>query len=212
LRDEATRQGTAAFEQLKQGAHSVTSEAKDRLSEYATGQKEFVSQNLQEFAQAIRRASDELSDRDQTMASQLVRKAAGGLESLSQSIGGSSLDEIVKSVRGFGRSNPTAFFGGAMLVGFALGRFATASASSPDHDGEGNETWDESSFMAGEFQDGGEDSPSGDASGGAHSELSVGKAPGLVGATDESSGSAPFGSASSTSEGGLDLDPRGERP
>ena len=140
VRDEVRESGAAAFESLKEGAASLGSEAKDRLSQYAAGQKEFVSENLGQFAQAVRRASDELSERDQTMASQLVRQAAGGLESLSRSISGSSFEDILGSVRGFGRSNPAAFMGGAVLVGFALGRFATASASRADDQANDRET------------------------------------------------------------------------
>lgn len=117
-----------AMGSLKEGARSLGDQAKERASRYVEGGKTTVTEHLDTFAQAIRAASDELRDKDQTMAAQLVRQAAGGLESLSRSIGGTSLQDMVTSVRSFGRSNPTAFIGVSVLAGLALGRFVRASS------------------------------------------------------------------------------------
>jgi hypothetical protein len=141
-RSEAGREGSAALNSLKQGARSLGDEAKDRAAGYVEEGREAVTEHLDAFAQAIRRASDELSEKDQTMAAQLVRQAAGGLESLSRSIGGASMGEMINSVRSIGRRNPTAFIGGAVLAGLALGRFARAS-SRHDDDWRGSD-WDSS--------------------------------------------------------------------
>ena len=127
LKDEAARQGAAAYDSLKQGARSLGDEARERAAHYAAEQKEAVSSHLEDFAHAIRRASDDLSQRDQTMAAQFVRQAAGGLESLSRSVSGASFEDMIDSVRQFGRNNPAAFIGGAVLAGLALGRFVRAS-------------------------------------------------------------------------------------
>ena len=75
----------------------------------------------------MKRAGEDLSERDHTMAAQVVRQAANGLESLSRSVNGATFEDMVDSVRNFGRSNPAAFIGGAVLAGLALGRFARAS-------------------------------------------------------------------------------------
>jgi hypothetical protein len=140
LRDEAARHGAAAYKEVKARARSIGGAAQEQASRYATTQKELVSEHLDEFAQAIRRAGDELSQRDSTLAAQLVRQAAGGLESMSRSVSGANLSDIVGSVRAFGRANPAAFIGGAVLAGFALGRFARASARHDD------ETWEAGSW------------------------------------------------------------------
>jgi hypothetical protein len=149
LKDEAARQGAAAYDSLKEGARSLSAEARDRASRYADSQKEAVSGSLENFARAIRRASEELSDRDQTMASQLVRQAAGGLENMSRSIGGASLEDMIDSVRRFGRQHPVAFIGGAVLAGLALGRFARASGRyeyEGDYDASGEWHGEEDEF------------------------------------------------------------------
>lgn len=132
LKDEAARQGAAAYDSLKQGARSLGGEARERATRYAAEQKDAVSSHLDDFAHAIRQASDDLNQRDQTMAAQFVRQAAGGLESLSRSVSGASFEDMIDSVRRFGRNNPAAFIGGAVLAGLALGRFARASGHRDD--------------------------------------------------------------------------------
>jgi len=56
-----------------------------------------------------------------------VRQAADGLESLSRNLADKEPGDLLNAVRDFGRKNPAAFIGGAVLVGLALGRFARAS-------------------------------------------------------------------------------------
>jgi len=139
-KEEAGRQGAAAVGMLKDGARTLGDEAMDRASRLADEGKEAVTSHLDVFAQAIKRASDELNQNDQTVASQIVRQAAGGLESLSRSINGTSLHDMVDSVRSFARNNPAAFFGGAVLTGLALGRFMRAS-SPPSGSGWDDYDW-----------------------------------------------------------------------
>jgi len=124
---EAKRTGAAAYEQMKEGARSLGDEAKQRAARLAEEQKAAVSEHLEAFASAVKRAGDDLSERDHTMAAQVVRQAANGLESFSRSVKGTSFEDVVDSVRNFGRSNPAAFIGGAVLAGLALGRLARAS-------------------------------------------------------------------------------------
>jgi len=127
-REEAARQGSSALNSLKEGARSLGEEAQERVSGYAETGKQAVTENLEAFAQAVRKASDELSERDQTMAAQFVRQGATTLERITRSIQGTSLEDMIRQVRTFARDNPTAFIGGAMLAGFAVARFARASS------------------------------------------------------------------------------------
>jgi hypothetical protein len=43
-----------------------------------------------------------------------------------------SIDDLVRSLNNFARNQPAAFFGGAVLAGFALSRFLKSSAESSD--------------------------------------------------------------------------------
>ena len=128
---EAKRKGAAAYEQIKEGARSLGDEARERASRLAEDQKVAVGEHLEAFASAVKRAGEDLSEHDHTMAAQVVRQAANGLESLSRSVSGASFEDVVESVRNFGRSNPVAFIGGAVLADLALGRFARAFGHRP---------------------------------------------------------------------------------
>ncbi len=112
---------------LKAEAQSFASVAQDRVRAETMKGAQVGARTLGDFANAVRRAGDELADADQSPASRLVRQAADGLESLSRNLADKEPGDILNSVRDFGRRNPAAFIGGAVLVGLALGRFARAA-------------------------------------------------------------------------------------
>jgi hypothetical protein len=112
---------------LKAEAQSFASAAQDRVRAEAQKGTQAGAKTLGDFANAVRRAGDELSQSDQSPASRLVQQAAEGLESLSRNLADKDPGDLLNSVRDFGRRNPAAFIGGAVLVGLALGRFARAS-------------------------------------------------------------------------------------
>ncbi len=112
---------------LKAEAQSFASAAQDRVRAEAQKGAQVGARTLGDFANAVRRAGDELAEADQSPASRLVRQAADGLESLSRNLADKEPGDILNSVRDFGRRNPAAFIGGAVLVGLALGRFARAA-------------------------------------------------------------------------------------
>jgi ElaB/YqjD/DUF883 family membrane-anchored ribosome-binding protein len=132
---EVRESAEATYEHAKEGVRAVGDQARANASAYAEAQMRNVSESLDQFAKAIERAGDELRQRDQSMAGQLVREAAASLSDLSRSIGGSSTSEVVDSIRDFGRRNPAAFIGGAVLCGLALGRFTRSAppGASPAH-------------------------------------------------------------------------------
>jgi hypothetical protein len=125
--DEARHRLESAADKVKGDAAAAGEDAMKRAESEAERQKEMGAGHLDVFAEAVRKAADELGERDESAAAQFVREAAGGLESLSGSLREKSVGDLVDSVSRFGRSNPTAFLGGALLAGVALGRFAQAS-------------------------------------------------------------------------------------
>lgn len=112
---------------LKAEAQSFAHAAQDRVKAEAQRGTQAATKTLGDFANAVRRAGDELEQHDHSPASRLVRQAADGLESLSRNLADKEPGDLVNAVRDFGRRNPAAFIGGAVLVGLALGRFARAS-------------------------------------------------------------------------------------
>jgi hypothetical protein len=117
----------SAAQTIKQETASFAGEAKDRAAEKLEQHKQTASQTLGDFANAVRKAGDELSQGDQSMAGRVVRQAADGLESFARSVADKRPEELIDAVRDFGRRNPTAFIAGSVLVGVALGRFLKSS-------------------------------------------------------------------------------------
>lgn len=121
---------TDAARTVKDEAASFAGDAREKATAKIEAQKETASRTLGDFANAIRRAGDELDQSDQSMATQLVRQAADGLEGFARSVSDKRPEELLDAVRDFGRRNPTAFIAGSVLAGIALGRFLKSSAPS----------------------------------------------------------------------------------
>lgn len=112
---------------LKHEARSFANAAQDRIRTEAHRGTRAAGRTLGDFANAVRRAGDDLGQSDHSPASRLVMKAADGLETFSRSLADKDPGDLLNAVRDFGRRNPMAFIGGAVLVGLAVGRFARAS-------------------------------------------------------------------------------------
>lgn len=119
-----------AGQALKGEAQSFAEDARGQASERAETAKTQVGSTIHTFADAIRKAGDDLGDHDQTFAARLVREAADGLEGFSRALSEKRPEEMLDTVRDFGRRNPAAFVAGSVLVGLAVGRFFRASERS----------------------------------------------------------------------------------
>lgn len=121
-----------AGQALKQEAQSFATVAQDKARTEAQRRTETATRTLGDFANAIRRAGDELAERDQSPAARMIGQAADGLENLSRNLAGKQPEELLDAVRDFGRRHPAAFIGGAVLAGIALGRFVRATEEAQD--------------------------------------------------------------------------------
>lgn len=140
LQQGVERETAAAKEKLKEGkaeiaqaASSAAQSVKESAYKGAETGKQYAADGLGDFTAAIRKASDELGNRDQSLGSNLAREAASGLEQLSGALKGKTVQDLTRSVAGFARQQPGAFLLGAALAGVALGRFAKASNSGHSH-------------------------------------------------------------------------------
>lgn len=124
-----------ATEALKTEAQTFAQTAQERLRGEAQKRAETATKTLGDFASAIRRAGDELSQADQSPAARLVGQAADGLERLSLSLADKQPEDLLDAVRDFGRRHPMAFIAGGVLVGVALGRFVRASETDGQYGG-----------------------------------------------------------------------------
>jgi hypothetical protein len=122
-----------AGQSLGHDAAQLASTAKAKAVDSLTETKQTATETITAFADAIRKAGDDLAEHDQTTVGRIVRQAADGLASASRTVSEKSPEDLLRTVRNFGRTNPVAFVAGAVLLGVALGRFARSSAHHSDH-------------------------------------------------------------------------------
>ena len=121
-------QASQAYDSAMEGARSLADQARERVRGYADDGKRRIADQLDEFVQVVRHAGETMQAGEQAVpAAQYVTQAADRLEDLSRTLRDSSTDELLRRVQRFGNRNRTAIFGGALIVGIALGRFAIAS-------------------------------------------------------------------------------------
>jgi len=125
VRDARAAAGDAANE-LTAGARSAIAEARDVAAGKSAEMKDVAAGEIARTAKGLEAAAAELEG--SPLQQDLLHEAAEGLKQISQSIQGKSIGTIVEDLSDFGRRNPLAYLGGAALAGFALARFARASA------------------------------------------------------------------------------------
>lgn len=125
--EEAKRAGAQAAETVADQASQAAQATAEKAEELADRGKNAGADRIEGFAHAARKAADDL-DRDSPYAASYVREAADRIESMSSSVRGSSMGDILDTVENFARTQPMAFFGGSVLAGFALARFVKSSS------------------------------------------------------------------------------------
>lgn len=134
--DEARQAAGEKWQEAKQDAQQTARRAAEEARRHAEDEvergKAAGAGQMHQWASAIDRAADELGS--DTMQGQFLRQASEGIDDVARSFEGRSAGEMIEAVATFGRRNPLAFVGTAMIAGFALSRFATASRPGPDRD------------------------------------------------------------------------------
>jgi gas vesicle protein len=122
LAKTATETVKTQAENLTQSAKDVAADAGEKLRTTLQDQKAAGADYVGNVANIIRRTAYEF-DTDIPQAGHYIRKAAAQLENVSEAMRNRNMSEIVGNVQQFARKQPTAFFGAAVLVGFAAIRF-----------------------------------------------------------------------------------------
>lgn len=118
-KEQVTKLGTAA-EELASGAASQLQGAVHQ--QRATGAN-FIGS----IAAATERAAGEF-DTAMPQAAHYIRQASEQIQSVADVVRERDMRELVGEVENFARRQPTLFFGGAMILGFAALRFLKSSA------------------------------------------------------------------------------------
>ncbi len=120
-------QASQAATQAKGAALSIADQARSRLTEIVDQQKAMGADKISGVAKAAQNAASDLDESNPQMA-KLVRTAAENVDRIADDLRSSDLGDVVSTLAAFGRQQPVAFFGGAVLAGFLLARFFKSDA------------------------------------------------------------------------------------
>lgn len=127
----ASGSGGARSESATSKSHDAAMHMKDAVLERAERARE---EAREQAAQRIRRVATQLKNVGETLgpddrvASDIADRAGRSVERLATYVSSTDLRGVARDAEDFARRQPVVFFGGAFLVGFALGRFARSSS------------------------------------------------------------------------------------
>jgi hypothetical protein len=114
------------------GASALTNQqlrkARDRFGEQITSQRERVTGRARTLSRALRGAGEVLEKDD--LVAQCLHYAGDKVESVAGYVEELSPENAAEDLREVARDRPALFFGGAFVLGLALGRFARSTAGS----------------------------------------------------------------------------------
>jgi hypothetical protein len=129
---EWKRQAEYVAEDAKTALDAASVTVKERARTVAEQQKKAGADQIGGVARAIHGAAHEI-EQEMPHAAGFIHDAAAKLEGAANSLRDRSVDDLIRSLNKFARSQPAAFVGGAVLAGFALSRFLKSSSG---HSGE----------------------------------------------------------------------------
>ena len=134
LTDTVTRAAKDQAADLGTSAKDLATNATGKVTTAMNEQKAAGADYLGTVAQAVQRAAREFEG-DVPQAADYIRQAAGQIETFADAVRQRNMSELVGEVRDFARRQPTLFFGGAVILGFAALRFFKSSAPGSEEGG-----------------------------------------------------------------------------
>jgi hypothetical protein len=139
LTNTVTRSVQDQVAELGKTAQNMAADATGRASSAVNEQKNASANYLGRVAHAVERAAGEF-DSEMPQAAHYIRQAAGQIETVANAVRQRDIRELVGEAQEFARRQPTLFFGGAVVLGFAALRFLKSSdpnsSSSKSHTAE----------------------------------------------------------------------------
>ena len=113
---------------LKEKALDGLEHAKTEAADQGEAVKNRAASEMSQTSKALRAAADELDHG--SVQHQIFTQAADAVSGMSKALTDRNLSEIVDDLARFGRRNPAALIGGAVLAGLVVSRFMRASENS----------------------------------------------------------------------------------
>jgi hypothetical protein len=127
LTDGVTRVAKDNASKLGETARDMANSTKDKVEAEVAQRKSIGADYIASIAQATGRAANEF-EADVPQAAHYIREASGQIQSVANTIRERDVRELVGEVQEFARRQPTIFFGGAVVLGFAALRFLKSTA------------------------------------------------------------------------------------
>lgn len=127
LTDGVTSAAKDNASQLGAAALDMANSAKDKVEAQVTQRKSIGADYIASIAQATGRAANEF-EADVPQAAHYIREASEQIQGVADTVRERDVRELVGDVKEFARRQPTLFFGGAVVLGFAALRFLKSTA------------------------------------------------------------------------------------
>ena len=135
LKDQASGLSESVTRTAKDQASGIADAAKDfastatgKVSSALNDQKAAGADYIGSIAQAVKRAAGEFEG-EVPQAATYIHQTAERIDSVASAVRDRDMRELVGEVTDFARRQPTLFFGGAMVLGFAALRFFKSTAN-----------------------------------------------------------------------------------
>jgi ElaB/YqjD/DUF883 family membrane-anchored ribosome-binding protein len=125
---EAPAEDMSTLDRLRTEAASLREQATDKARSAAETGKTKASDTIDGVAQFVHDNAATLGERTTPQVTDYANRAADALDGFSQNLRTKSIDDLVGDVRSFVKRSPAVAVGAAVAIGFALTRFAKASA------------------------------------------------------------------------------------
>jgi len=122
MTEDITRAAKDNAAQLGNTARNFADTAKDKVGEAVSQRKSIGADYIGSIAQATQQAAMAF-DNDLPQAAHYIRQASDQMQAVADNVRKRDVRELVGEVQEFARQQPTLFFGGAVVLGFAALRF-----------------------------------------------------------------------------------------
>ena len=116
------QQASQAADEVKGAAASIAEQARARMNEIVGQQKMAGADKIAGVAKAAHSAAGDL-DKTNPQLGRLVRTAAENVDRIAEDVRSRDIGDVLATLADFGRRQPVAFFGGAVVAGFLISRF-----------------------------------------------------------------------------------------
>jgi hypothetical protein len=129
--DGVSRAAKDNASQLSDAALDMANSARDKVEAAVSQRKSIGADYIGSIAQATGRAANEF-EAELPQAAHYIRQASEQIQGVADTVRERDMRELVGEVQDFARRQPTLFFGGAVVMGFAALRFLKSTAPKPE--------------------------------------------------------------------------------